>query len=154
MGRKLDDDAAFNYYVALGPGRSHSLVATKFGVSRRAITKAARRGEWSARLTQIERDARAISDEQLAESIAQVRERHLKMIRAVAGRGVQALHKFELQDAPSAIKAIETAIRIERTILGEASETTGITIEQLTRREVETYLEEGDVPDDDEADEE
>src|SRR5678815_2726206 len=116
--RKLDDDAAFNFYVSLGPGRRHSQVAAEFGVSRRAITKAARRGAWTARLEKIESAARAISDEQLAESMAQIRERHLKMIRAIAHRGVQGLQKYELEDAVSSIKAIETAIRLERAVLG------------------------------------
>lgn len=154
MTRKLDDDEAFNFYVELGPGRSHSQVATKYGVTRRAITKAARRNNWAARLDKIEADARAISDQQLAESMAQVRERHLRMARAIAGRGVQALHKHELEDAPSAIKAIEIGIRLERAILSENGDATGITLEQLTRREVETYLEESDAPEDGEPEEE
>ncbi len=154
MTRKLDDDAAFNFYVELGPGRSHSQVATKFEVSRRAITKAAERNNWGARLDKIEADARAISDQRMAESMAQVRDRQLKLVRAIAGRGAQAIQKYELEDAVSGIKAIEIAIRLERAILGEDRDDGGVTIEQLTRREVETYLEESDVSEDDDAEEE
>jgi hypothetical protein len=151
--RRLDDDAAFNYYVALGPTRRHSQVAAKFEMSRRTVTKAARRGGWSARLQKIESDARAISDQAAAESMAQVRDRMLKMTRFIGVRGLQALQRFELEDAPSAIKAIETSIRLERMLLGEPSDTTGVTIEAITRREIDMYLEEGDVSDDDEAEE-
>ena len=154
MTRKLDDDEAFNFYVELGPSRSHSQVAAKYDVSRRAITKAAQRNNWAARLDKIESDARAISDQRMAESMAQVRDRHLKLVRAIAGRGAQALQKYELEDAPSGIKAIEVAIRLERAILGEGGDSHGITLEQITRREVETYLEESDAPEDGEPDEE
>jgi hypothetical protein len=62
------------------------------------------------------------------------------MLRVVATKGVQALQRYELTDAMQAIRAIEMAVKLERTILGEPSETTGVTIESATRRELELLL--------------
>lgn len=140
MARKLDDEAAFAFYVGLAGERSYALVAKKFGVSHRAITKAAQRGNWAERLDQIDRDAQVRFDAKLTETRAEVRERHLKLVRAIASRGVQGLQAHQVDNARDAIKAIETAVKLERIIMGEPSERLGISIQEATRREVESFL--------------
>ena len=138
--RKLDDEIAFAYYVGLGIERSHRAVARKFNVNRRAVGKASRRGNWMARLAKIEAEAQQQSDKKLTETRAEVRERHLKMIRAVASRGLMALQNHQLDDAMQGVKAIEAAIKLERIVMGEPSERVGLSIDELTRREVESFL--------------
>ena len=44
-GKILSD--AFEYYVALGPGRSYRTVAERCGVTKRAVTKHAAREGWT-----------------------------------------------------------------------------------------------------------
>lgn len=154
MARKLDDDAAFAFYVGLGMERSHAAVARKFNVTPRAIRKAVKRGDWVARLAKIEKEAQEQSDKRLAESRSQVRDRHLKMLRAVSSRAIEALQVHRLGDAMQAVKSVEMVIKLERMILGEPNERIGFSVEEVTRREVETFLAgAGEREDDDAADE-
>lgn len=140
MARKYNDEEAFAHWIAQGDNRSMYATAQEFGVSRRAIGKCARRGNWMKRLGDIERDAREKLDRRSAETLADTRQRHLKMLRVVAAKGIQALQKYDLNDAMQAIRAIEMAIKLERMILGEPSETGAVTIESATRREMELLL--------------
>ena len=57
MSRKIPDDA-FSAYCAMGPERSYRVLADKYEVSKRAITKLAAREGWLERLANIEREAR------------------------------------------------------------------------------------------------
>lgn len=149
MTRKFDHEAAFGWYVAQGESRSMTSLAKKFGVSRRAVHKAARKGGWHARLDKIEREAKEQFDRKLTETRAEVRERHLKLARAMQSRGVQALQAHQLDDAMAGIKAIDVGVKMERTILGETTENLGISIQERTRREVEVFLATEDEPEDD-----
>lgn len=54
MNQKLGE-AAFAFYAGLGMGRSYELVAQRFKVSRRTVTKAAKRQEWAERVQGIDR---------------------------------------------------------------------------------------------------
>ena len=63
MSRKIPTDA-FDHYFSMGPGRSYQAVADKYGVSKRAVTYAAKREEWPKRLMDIEQQAREKSDQQ------------------------------------------------------------------------------------------
>jgi hypothetical protein len=62
---------AFEFYASLGPNRSYARVAKQFGVSKRSVTKCARREEWARRLSEIEHKARAKTDQKLVESVEQ-----------------------------------------------------------------------------------
>lgn len=149
MGRKLPDEEAFSFYVGLGDQRSLGAVAKKYGVCYRAVTKAAKRGDWVQRLEKIEREAREHSDHKRAETLAEMRERHLKMARAIGARGAQALQAAPLDNAMQGVKAMELSIKLERSLIGERDERTSTSIEEVTRREVETFLAiEGEIQDD------
>lgn len=140
MGRKLPDEEAFTYYVGLGDHRSLGAVASKYCVTDRAVRKAAQRGNWSARLDKIEEEARAQNDRKRAETLAETRDRHLKMARAIGMRGAQALHAGPIETPMQGAKAIDMSIRLERLLLGEPTEIGGKSIEEVTRREVERFL--------------
>src|SRR5690349_13667293 len=117
VARKLDDEAAFAFYVGLGSARTYGAVARRFNVTSRAIRKASKRNEWMARLAKIESDVQEQSDKKLTETRAQVRERHMKLLRAVESRAVEALQGHRLESAMQAVKAIEIAVKLERTVL-------------------------------------
>ena len=87
---------AFDFYVSLGPNRSHRAVAEHYSVGKRAITKVAVRENWAERLEKIENEARENSDKRLVESIEEVRTRHIKTIRAIHSRALSALKQFPL----------------------------------------------------------
>ncbi len=55
---------AFDYYFA---NRSYRAVAEKYGVSKRAVTKAAQRENWQARLERVEEQARESAERKTLE---------------------------------------------------------------------------------------
>ena len=73
MKNKIPDDA-FDVYVAAGNGRSYQAIATKYEVSKRAVTNHAKRHDWAARLEKIERESRENGDKKLTDTIERMRE--------------------------------------------------------------------------------
>ncbi len=150
MNRKIPPDA-FEFYHSLGPGRSYQAVADEYGVTKRAVTDFAKRERWSQRLEAIEREARERSDKKIAETLEEIRGRHLKTLRAMNARALSALQQFPLNSGMEAMRAAEMVIKLERLIAGEPSERTEVGIEEITRLEVARFLEvAGDGDDDDE----
>lgn len=151
--RTLDDEETFKYWVSLGDWRSFAKVAAHFGVARRAIQKCSLRNQWSKRLEAIEEASKKRADEILVETLAEVRARHLRMLKVVATRGLQALQVNELETASEGVKAVTEAIKLERVIHGETTANVGVSMQEMTRREVELFLiaeaEPDDDPDDD-----
>ena len=139
MSRKLGPDA-FDFYAAMGLGRSLQGVAEHFEVSKRAVVKAASREGWSERLERIEAEARVRADKALGEGLEQIRLRHLQLLKAMGARVARALGEFPLSSGMEAIRAAEVVIRLERLIAGEPSERTELAVEQVTRQEIDRLL--------------
>ena len=131
---------AFDCYVGLGPARSYRQVADRYGVSKRAITKLAVREDWAARLQKIERQARERSDAKLTETVEEMRTRHLTLLKAMSSRVVTALREFPLNSGMEAMRAAEMVIKLERLITGEPSERTELTVEEVTKRELDHWF--------------
>ena len=137
--RKIPPDA-FEFYLSLGVERSYRAVAEKFGVSKQAVTKCAAREKWQHRLDEIEVKARAQSEKKATDTMAAVRERHLAASRVILGKGLEALRNMSLETAMEAVKAIDLAMKQERLILGEPSERTAVSIEEVIKREYERWM--------------
>ena len=154
--KRITDDA-FERYIALGPQRSYRELAKLIGCSKRAIAKIAVREDWAGRLARIEEASRARFDERAVETLNETRERHLRSLKAVQGRALEALKKFPLNTAAEAVSALEKSIKLERLILGEPSERGELAVAEITRRELDTLLEGADgddeLDDDEVADE-
>lgn len=143
---------AFALYVAMGPDRSYEQVGKHFGLNKRTILRAARRDRWQERLEEIERQAQQDTDAKLAKSIHEANMRHRKLLMAVAARAAQALQQFELKSAMEAVRAAEVAVKLERLMLGEATETRSISVEQVSRDEISRLLVARDDASDDASD--
>ena len=139
MSARIPDDA-FAYYVALGADRSYQAVADHFGVSKRGVVNAAAREGWQDRLEAIEASTRERVDQKLGETLEEMRLRHLKLLRGMAGRAARALQQFELNSAMEGMRAAEMVIKLERIVAGEATERSQLTVEQITRQEVDRLL--------------
>ena len=139
MSHKIPPEA-FDFYVGLGMERTYQQVAAKYGVSRRAVQKAADREDWGKRLDDIERESRERSDKELGESVAEIKARHRKMLKGMAGRAIKAISQHELQSAMEGMRAAEIAIKLERLIAGEPSDRTEHTIAEVTRQEIDRFL--------------
>jgi len=147
MGRLPDD--AFAQYMAMGPERSYEALATRLKVTKRTITRLATKERWQDRLSQIETQARVRLDDKLAESIEAVNARHIKTLRVVQAKALQALQSYSLDSAMDAVRALDIAIRQERVILGEPNERTAISVEEVIKREYDRWMASTDDGDDD-----
>ncbi|MBK8977083.1 MAG: hypothetical protein U1E73_09315 [Planctomycetota bacterium] len=139
MAAKLPKDA-FEYYVSLGDGRSYQAVARHFAVTKRAVTNRARKEEWQQRVAEIEAKARQGAEQRLAEALEDMNGRHIKSLRIVQARALEALRDMPLQTAMEAVRALDVAIRQERLIRGEPSDRTAIQVEDVIRREYSRWL--------------
>ena len=140
MKRSRVPPDAFDFYVGLGPERSYQAVADEFGVSKRAITRVATNEDWSGRLDKIERGAREKADERLQETLGEMNSRHLKMLRAVQGKAVEALRSLPMTSAMDAARAIDMTIKQERLVRGEPGDRMAHSVEEVIRREYEEWL--------------
>ena len=66
--------------------------------------------------------------------------RHLKTARAMLGRAVKGLHEFPITSGMDAIRAAELSIKLERLIMGEASERTETSVEETIKGEMTRWL--------------
>ena len=117
MNRKIPPDA-FTFDASLGPKRSYQAVAEHFSVSKRAVTGVADREKWQERLMEIERKARDKADEKVLESLEQMNERHLKVLRFIQGKAIETLKSMPLESAMDAVRAFGLTLDKERTIRG------------------------------------
>ncbi len=146
MSAKIPADA-FEFYMGLGPSRSYQAVADRYGVTKRAVVKHAAKERWAERLHEIQEKARAESDKELAADVTEMRDRHRKMLRAMAARALMGMKELSLKSGMEAIRAAELVIRMERIVFGEPTERGEESLEEITRREIQTLLK---VDDDDE----
>jgi hypothetical protein len=117
MAGKLRPDA-FEFYFGLGPGRSYQAVARRYGVSKRSVTKHAQGEGWQGRLEEIERKARQANDRKAVESLEAINERHLRSLRVIQGKALEALRANPLRSGMEAVRALEVGIRLERVVAG------------------------------------
>ena len=139
MTQRIPDDA-FDYYVSLGARRSYQSVAERYGVTKRAILKHATKELWTERLAKIEEEARAESDKRLAADLAEMHERHRRMLRGVAARAIAAIKEHPLASGMEGVRAAELVIKLERILAGESSERATLSVEEVTRRELDRWL--------------
>src|SRR5262245_15477241 len=134
MARKLPLDA-FDFYLSLGTGRSYQAVADRFRVTKKAVTKRALKENWQGRAAEIERAAREASDRKATETLEAMNERHLRYLRGIQGKAVEALRQLPLSSGMDAVRALALAIREERVARGGPSDRTAVSVEEVIRRE-------------------
>jgi len=139
MSGRIPPDA-LEFYLALGPDRSYQKVADHYGVSKRAVTKLAARERWQEKVVELERRARESAEKKALESLEGMNLRHLKSLKVVQGKALEALRSMPLTTAMEAVRALDMAIRQERLIRGEPSDRTAISVEEVIRREYERWM--------------
>jgi hypothetical protein len=139
MNRKLPQEA-FDFYLGEGLTRSYQSVAKRYGVTKNAVVALAKRERWQERLAEIEAKVRKAGDERAAESLEEIRSRHLKAARAIQAKAIQALQTMSLTSAMEAVRALDLGVRTERLLIGEPSERTAVSIEELIKSEMRDLL--------------
>ena len=110
MANKIPPDA-FHFYLGLGPERSYQAVADRCGVSKRAVTKLATRERWQDRVVELEAKARAGAEQKALESLEAMNLRHLRSLKIVQGKALEALRSMPLSTAMEAVRSLDMAIR-------------------------------------------
>jgi len=148
--RRPDRQEMFQAYVAMGDSRSYRRIAEQFGISKPAVTTIAMKYEWMARLRVIDAEARREADKKLTDARVEAHERHLKFAKLIQTRAVQGLQAHQFDSARDSAKALVEGVKLERTSLGESNDHHTLSIQALTKREVETLVTGSLFPDEDE----
>ena len=139
MAKKIPADA-FDAYFAQGTERSYQTLATKYGVTKKAITLAAKRERWQQRILELEAKAREASDKKKSESLEERNNRHLQEFRFLEAKAVKALREYPIKNAADAERALQLAVHQQRIISGDPSDRTAISIEDTIKREYERWM--------------
>lgn len=139
MPRKIPPEA-FEDYMALGLGRSYTILAKKYGVTKRAITYRAAEEHWQERVDRIEEEVRREAERKLIDELSEMRATHIKTLRVMTVRAIEALKEHKLTSAMEGAKVAEIAIRLERMMLSETTDERGGSVERITREEIDRLL--------------
>jgi len=74
------------------------------------------------------------------DALREVTERHLKVLRYIQGKAIETLKSTPLESAMDAVRAYGLAVDKERLLLGEPTERTVTSIEEVTKREIAALL--------------
>jgi hypothetical protein len=139
MARKLPVDA-FDFYFALGPGRSYQAVATRYGTTKRAVTNLAVRERWQERAAELEQKARESAAKKTMETLEEVNLRHLKVLRTLEAKAIEGMRNLSIETPADILRALDLALKQTRLILGEPSERTAISVEDIIKREYARWM--------------
>jgi transposase len=139
MSRKLPVDA-FDFYFALGPGRSYQAVATRYGTTKRAVTNLAVRERWQERAVELEQKARESAAKKTMETLEEVNLRHLKVLRTLEAKAIEGMRNLSIETPADILRALDLALKQTRLILGEPSERTAISVEDVIKREYARWM--------------
>jgi hypothetical protein len=140
MAGKLPLDA-YEYYYTLGPKRSYQLVAEYYQVSKRAVAKRALKENWQEKIAARETRIRDNVEKKADESLEEMMDRHLRQVKAIQGRALEALRKMPLNTAMEACRALGQGMAEERKLRGEPPDRETQTVEAMIKREYERWLE-------------
>jgi len=136
---KIPHDA-FMFYFGLGPDRSYQAVADRFGVTKRTVCSVAKKEGWQGKVTELEQKAREATEQEAVESLKAMNTRHLKSIRVIQGKALEALRSKSLTTAWEAARALSLSIKEERLIQGEPTDRSAIKVEDVIRKEYDRWL--------------
>lgn len=137
--KRLSQDS-YGYYVELGQERSYEAVARRYGVSKITVVRHAEKHRWQERLREAERKAREEDDRKAIDTLKAVKERQLQEARILERRALEALKALPPEKAGKAAAMLNIAWKHELLLLGEPSQRTEVSVEEITKREIATLL--------------
>lgn len=135
---RLPDDA-YTVYAAMGADRSYQAVADRYGVSKGAVGKRAKKENWAAKVAELERRAAEESEAKAVEEMKAVKKRQLNAARVLQARAAQVLQSLPPERALRAASALQIGWKHELLLLGEPTERQA-NIEEITKRELARWL--------------
>ena len=98
------------------------------------------RERWQEQIEKLETAARETAQEKARSEYNAAYDRHMKALRLVFGKGVEALRNMSIETPADALRAIRMAIQEERLGLGEPTARTAVSIEDTIKREYDRWL--------------
>lgn len=152
--REWDEEAMFAEYVNQGDLRSYARIGALYGCAKKTVHSISKRNRWLERLAFIEEAAKKEAEKRLTEQRTEVHTRHLQLLRAIQTRGAQAFQEHRFDNLKDASRAVTESIKVERNVLGETDHRLDVTVQQVTRREMDALMTKGLFDDLDADDEE
>ncbi|MCB9833803.1 MAG: hypothetical protein H6807_15180 [Planctomycetes bacterium] len=137
--KRLPADA-FEYYFGLGAGRSYRSVADHFEVSKSTVANLAAKEDWPRLVAEREQKAKSQAEVQAVESLEEMCTRHIKVLKLVQRKALEALRTMPITNAMDAVRALDMAVKQERLVRGEPTDRTAVGIEQVIKEEYERWL--------------
>ena len=123
----------FREYLTMETPRSRVVAAKDMGISIGALNRMALKHKWPQRAAAYD-DAMAKAADRAAMSTAEdMQRRHMEAVHAMLRRGVSAITEADLTEARDGVPMIDKAVRLERLLVGEATERTESRISSLDR---------------------
>ena len=138
MVRRIPSDA-YEDYLDMGTERSYQALADRYGVSKTAIVKRAKKERWQERIAEIERQARERAEEKAVDELEAVHKRQLQGTRFLQACGLRVLKELPPERAIRAASALNIAWKHELLLLGEPTERQA-NVEELIKRETRELL--------------
>jgi len=110
---------ALAYYIGLGARRTLTAVAAKFSRSVQAVVKWSQTFEWQRRVREADETAGAKIIQKATDSLAEVKDRQIKITRLIQGKLVKRLQADEIE--PTVADGLG-AMRHELTLYGQSGE--------------------------------
>jgi hypothetical protein len=106
-----------------GNYRSDKAICAALGINRESTIKDWRKKEgWKTEREALEKETQNKVNHVLAEGIAEMHRRHVKMYQGMQSKGVQALVHTEPRSVGDAVSLLDTGIKGERLVTGEPTE--------------------------------
>ena len=131
---------AFATYLAMGEKRSYAALAKQIGVSKAAITNRAVKEDWAAKLADAEKASSQKSEARAMETLEEMTERHIKIVRGIQSRAWEALRSMPIQSASAAVRALVEGVKLECLLRGQPSERTAVSVEDVVKKEYATWF--------------
>ncbi len=129
-------DEPFQLFLAMGNERSFKKVADHYGVDPAQVTRRAQRERWLERLAPVEQVVAQRTQEQIVESLVDMRKRHAQVARDIQARAMEALSRFDIVEVKDAIKALELGIKMEREARELPSKTVSVEVTHELREKL------------------
>jgi hypothetical protein len=111
------------------------------------VVKHAAKEGWQERLRDAQQRAREEANRKAVDTLQAVKDRQLQEARILEHRALEALRTLPPEKAAKAAMMLQIAWRHELLLLGEPSERTEVTVEEITQREIQSLLRRVEVDD-------
>lgn len=130
---------AFDYYLGLGNARSYQAVANHFGVCKQTVTNHAKKQRWQQRIAEATQAARNEAEAAFKRDEVDRKRHHLKVSRELIAKAADVLRVLPMT-AMESVQTIDMAMRCERLLLGEPTDRTENTLEEILREDVRQWM--------------